>query len=74
MDALTTFHDHFDACPLIAIVGNEQRFRSSYDEANEETVPTYLTFDPNNPNSIVSCVARSREQARSRQTAPAGAV
>ncbi len=53
---------HWEA--LIAIVGNEQRFKSSYDEANEETVPTYLTFDLNNPNSIVSCVARSREQAR----------
>ena len=53
---------HWEA--LIAIVGNEQRFKSSYGEANEETVPTYLTFDPNNPNSIVSCVARSREQAR----------
>jgi uncharacterized alpha-E superfamily protein len=53
---------HWEA--LIAIVGNEQRFKSTYGEANEETVPTYLTFDTSNPNSIVSCVARSREQAR----------
>lgn len=53
---------HWEA--LISIVGNEQRFRSSYGEANEVTAPTYLTFDANNPNSIISCVARSREQAR----------
>ncbi|MFT4038830.1 MAG: alpha-E domain-containing protein [Thermomicrobiales bacterium] len=53
---------HWEA--LISIVGNETRFRGAYGEANEETVPTYLTFDPSNPNSIVSCVARSRELAR----------
>ena len=36
----------------------------AYSEANEETVPHYLTFDTDNPNSIVSCVARARENAR----------
>jgi len=53
---------HWEA--LIAIVGNEDRFYSAYGKATEETVPTYLTFDTDNPNSIVSCVARAREQAR----------
>jgi uncharacterized alpha-E superfamily protein len=53
---------HWEA--LIAIVGDERRFHAAYPEASEETVPFYLTFDANNPNSIVSCVARAREQAR----------
>jgi len=53
---------HWEA--LIAIVGDEERFFAAYREATEETVPTYLTFDTDNPNSIVSCVARAREQAR----------
>ena len=53
---------HWEA--LIAIVGDERRFRDAYGEASEETVPAYLTFDADNPNSIVSCVARAREQAR----------
>lgn len=48
---------------LIAIVGDAQRFRAAYDEVSEETVPPYLTLDETNPNSIISCVARAREQA-----------
>ena len=53
---------HWEA--LIAIVGDEHRFRHAYHEATEESVPTYLTFDTDNPSSIVSCIARSRELAR----------
>ena len=53
---------HWEA--LIAIVGDERRFRDAHGEASEESVPAYLTFDADNPNSIVSCVARAREQAR----------
>lgn len=53
---------HWEA--LLAIVGDSPRFRETYGEASEETVPAYLTFDADNPNSIVSCVARAREQAR----------
>ncbi len=53
---------HWEA--LIAIVGDEDRFRTSYGDPGEEAVPEYLTFDSDNPNSIVSCIARSRELAR----------
>ncbi len=53
---------HWEA--LIAIVGDERRFRAAYGEASEDTVPAYLTFDRDNPNSIISCVGRAREQAR----------
>ncbi len=48
---------------LLAIVGDEQRFRDAYGVATEDTVPSYLTLDESNPNSIISCVALAREQA-----------
>ena len=48
---------------LLAIVGDEQRFRDAYGEVTEDTVPAYLTLDTANPNSIISCVALAREQA-----------
>lgn len=53
---------HWEA--LITIVGEAPRFFATHDEANEENVPPYLTFAPENPHSIVSCVARARENAR----------
>jgi uncharacterized alpha-E superfamily protein len=53
---------HWEA--LITIVGDAPRFFAGHEAANEETVPPYLTFATANPNSIVSCVARARENAR----------
>jgi uncharacterized alpha-E superfamily protein len=53
---------HWEA--LITIVGEAPRFFATHTEANEENVPPYLTFAPENPHSIVSCVARARENAR----------
>ncbi len=53
---------HWEA--LIAIVGDPGQFAAKFGEANEETVLPYLTFATDNPNSIISCVARAREQAR----------
>jgi uncharacterized alpha-E superfamily protein len=53
---------HWEA--LITIVGEAPRFFATHAEANEENVPPYLTFAPENPHSIVSCVARARENAR----------
>lgn len=61
-EAETRRRRHWEA--MLAIVGDEWRFRASYSVADEETVPTYLTLDTNNPNSVISCVARAREQAR----------
>ncbi|CAA9587455.1 MAG: Protein containing domains DUF403 [uncultured Thermomicrobiales bacterium] len=49
---------------LVRIVGDADRFFLTHSEANEETVPFYLTFARDNPHSIVSCVARARENAR----------
>lgn len=53
---------HWEA--LIAIVGNTDHFAAHHDEATEETVPPYLTFAADNANSIVSCIALARENAR----------
>src|SRR6476646_4591432 len=49
---------------LIVIVGEAPRFVTMHDQADEETVPPYLTFATENPHSIVSCVAHARENAR----------
>ena len=53
---------HWEA--LLAIVGDAERFAAAHEEANEQTVPPYLTFAAENPNSIVACIARARENAR----------
>jgi uncharacterized alpha-E superfamily protein len=50
--------------PLIAIVGEQERFSASYDEANAQTVLEFLAFREDNPSSIVQCVAKARENAR----------
>ena len=48
----------------MSIVGDRERFVALHGEANEETVPHYLIFDAANPHSVVSCIARARENAR----------
>ncbi len=53
---------HWEA--LITIVGQAEPFFVQHDVANETTVPPYLTFSPANANSIVACIARARENAR----------
>src|SRR5690554_2700892 len=53
---------HWEA--LVSIVGDAERFAAFYGEANEDTVPHYLIFDAANPHSVVSCMARARENAR----------
>ena len=44
--------------------GEEHRFRQLYSEANAENVFEFLAFHPENPSSIVQCVAKARENAR----------
>ncbi|HEY7036784.1 MAG TPA: alpha-E domain-containing protein [Thermomicrobiales bacterium] len=61
-DAAARRRNHWEA--LVRIAGEPEGFRATYGEASEDTVPPYLTFDAANPNSIVSCVAQAREQAR----------
>src|ERR1700722_12796651 len=50
--------------PLIIMAGEEDRFRELYGEANAENVFEFLAFRQDNPSSIVQCIAKARENAR----------
>ncbi len=51
--------------PLVNITGDHEDFAKRYEEANRQTVLEFLTFDRDNPNSILSCLRSARENARS---------
>lgn len=50
--------------PLIVMAGEEDRFRKMYGEANAENVFDFLAFRLENPSSIVQCISKARENAR----------
>jgi len=50
--------------PIIRSTGDEKLFYELYDEANNETVTDFLTFNERNPNSVQSCLFAARENAR----------
>lgn len=51
--------------PLVNTTGDRAYFDESFDEYTRENVIQFLTFDPDYPNSILGCVHRARENARS---------
>ncbi len=51
--------------PLIFTTGGHELFAEKYGEPTRENVLQFLTFEPKNPNSIFSCVAFARQNARS---------
>ena len=51
--------------PLVATTGDDEVFAERYGEASRESVIRFLTFDAENPNSIISCLRAARENARS---------
>jgi uncharacterized alpha-E superfamily protein len=51
--------------PLVYTTGDQDLFKELYGEPHREAVMRFLAFDPRNPNSIFSCVAGARENARS---------
>ena len=52
--------------PLISITGDDEAFAKRHPEgATQENVIDFLTFDKENPNSIISCLRSARENARS---------
>jgi uncharacterized alpha-E superfamily protein len=52
--------------PLVNITGDHEAFEERYKEAaTRENVIQFLTFDRENPNSIISCLRAARENARS---------
>jgi len=50
--------------PLIVMAGEEKLFSQLYGEANAENVFKFLAFSEDNPSSIVQCIAKARENAR----------
>jgi uncharacterized alpha-E superfamily protein len=51
--------------PLVATTGDLEAFAEHCGKATEESVTRFLTFDSENPNSILSCLRAARENARS---------
>jgi uncharacterized alpha-E superfamily protein len=49
---------------IIRISGEHERFFALYPEATPQTVFEFLGFREDNPNSIVGCITRVRENAR----------
>jgi len=49
--------------PLVSISGDDGAFASRFATPTRENVIKFLTFEPDNPNSIVSCL---RRRARTR--------
>lgn len=50
--------------PLISILADAEPFFKRHGEATEANVVDFLLRDPDNPNSIVSCLRSAREDAR----------
>ena len=51
--------------PLVATTGDAELFAERFAESSRENVLGFLTFDRECPNSILSCFAKARENARS---------
>ena len=50
--------------PVIVMAGEVKPFQRLYPEASAETVFEFLAFRPDNPSSIVQCISKARENAR----------
>ena len=58
--------------PLVITAGGAEDFAGRYGEPSEQNVIQFLTFDSENPNSILSSLRAARENARSvREIIPA---
>src|SRR4051812_13361307 len=50
--------------PLVTTSGDDADFAKRYKDPTEKNVLYFLTFDEDNPNSIISCIQSARENAR----------
>lgn len=50
--------------PLVATTGDHEDFEKHFGVPTEQNVTHFLAFDPENPNSILSCLRAARENAR----------
>jgi uncharacterized alpha-E superfamily protein len=51
--------------PLVITSGDQEGFAEKFGTPSRENVIHFLTFDRENPNSIISCLRAARENARS---------
>ncbi len=49
---------------MVMVTGDDAEFRERYGEPTRSNVIDFLVFDAESPNSILSCVAAARENAR----------
>ena len=56
------FETHWE--PLIHSTGDDKLYHKLYDSYDHNNVIRFLTFDKENPNSILSCLNMARENAR----------
>src|SRR5690606_7422758 len=50
--------------PLVDTAGDRDLFEELHPSPNRDDVVRFLAFEPRNPNSIYSCLAGARENAR----------
>ena len=50
--------------PLVDAIGDRDSFEQMYSQGSSKEVVSFLLLDRDNPNSIVSCIANARENAR----------
>lgn len=50
--------------PILRSTDDEERFFQLYGTADSASVTEFLTFRPENPNSLFSCISHARENAR----------
>jgi uncharacterized alpha-E superfamily protein len=50
--------------PLIALNGDEALFYEIYGRASAEAVIDFMLWHPLNPNAVIACITRARENAR----------
>ena len=51
--------------PLVSITGDLELYKDLYDDITSENVIRFLTLEEKYPNSILSCLIKARENARS---------
>jgi uncharacterized alpha-E superfamily protein len=60
--------------PLVYTTGDQQLFHELYGDPSRESVLQFLAYDLRNPNSIHSCIAAARENARTIRETITGAM
>jgi uncharacterized alpha-E superfamily protein len=63
LDTPVDFEEQWE--PLVNITGDIEPFEERYEEPTKDNVIRFLTYDTENPNSILSSLTAARENARS---------